>query len=47
MSFIREKEIPPRAGNWYDYKVSIYRRPSVKKGKPVFDATLTPAAKEG
>lgn len=25
-----------------DYKVSLYRRKSVKKGKPVLDATLTP-----
>ncbi|MFH1032645.1 MAG: DDE-type integrase/transposase/recombinase [Chloroflexota bacterium] len=25
-----------------DYKVSLYRRPSIKKGKPVLDATLTP-----
>lgn len=25
-----------------DYKVSLYRRKSVKKGYPVFDATLTP-----
>jgi len=25
-----------------DYKVSLYRRKSVKKGKPVVDATLTP-----
>ncbi len=25
-----------------DYKVSLYRRPSVKRGKPVLDATLTP-----
>lgn len=21
MSFIRAKEIPPKSGNWYDYKV--------------------------
>jgi hypothetical protein len=25
-----------------DYKVSLYRRKSVKKGNPVYDATLTP-----
>ena len=25
-----------------DYKVSLYRRESLKKGSPVFDATLTP-----
>jgi len=25
-----------------DYKVSLHRRQSVKKGKPVLDATLTP-----
>jgi len=42
MSFIRAKEIPPRSGNWYDYEVSLYRRKSVKRGYPVFDATLTP-----
>jgi len=30
-----------------DYKVSLYRRPSVKRGKPVMDATLTPIEKTG
>ena len=29
-----------------DYKVSLYKRPSVKLRKPVFDATLTPSVKE-
>ncbi len=29
-----------------DYKVSLYRRKSVKKGNPVFDATLTPVKRE-
>ena len=28
-----------------DYKVSLYRRKSVKRGKPVLDATLTPIEK--
>jgi len=45
MSFIRAKEIPPRSGNWYDYEVKLYRRKSVKRGKPVLDATLTPVVK--
>lgn len=29
-----------------DYQVKLYRRPSVKKGYPVYDATLTPFEKE-
>ena len=34
---------PSRSGaSDKDYKVSLYRRKSVKKGKPVFDANLTP-----
>jgi len=32
----------PKGVSDKDYKVSLYRRKSVKKGKPVFDATLTP-----
>jgi len=34
---VRSKKLPD-----IDYKVSLYRRPSVKRGKPVLDATLTP-----
>jgi hypothetical protein len=26
----------------YDYRVDLHRRKSVKKGKPIMDATLTP-----
>jgi transposase-like protein len=32
----------PKGAPDLDYEVSLYRRKSVKKGKPVFDATLTP-----
>jgi putative transposase len=41
---VRSKHLPD-----IDYRVSLHRRPSVKKGKPVVDATLTPivVAKEG
>jgi len=31
----------PKGGKDLDYKVSLYQRKSVKKGKPVLDATLT------
>ncbi|MFC2014518.1 hypothetical protein ACFLUP_00825 [Chloroflexota bacterium] len=34
---VRSKKLPD-----IDYKVSLYRRPSVKRGNPVLDATLTP-----
>jgi putative transposase len=34
---VRPEMIPDK-----DYRVSLYRRPSVKRGKPVLDATLTP-----
>ena len=34
---VRPEMIPDK-----DYKVRLYRRPSVKRGKPVYDATLTP-----
>lgn len=34
---VRPKGVPDM-----DYKVSVYRRKSVKKGHPVLDATLTP-----
>ena len=30
-----------------DYKVSLHQRKSVKKGKPVMDATLTPITEKG
>ena len=30
-----------------DYEVRLFRRKSVKRGKPVFDATLTPVEKAG
>ena len=32
----------PEGKSDMDYKVSLYRRKSVKRGKPVYDATLTP-----
>ncbi len=38
---VRPEMIPDK-----DYKVSLYRRPSVRRGKPVMDATLTPIQKE-
>ena len=34
---VRSKELPD-----IDYKVSLHRRRSVKRGNPVLDATLTP-----
>jgi transposase-like protein len=34
---VRDKSLPDN-----DYKVSLYQRKSVKRGKPVLDATLTP-----
>lgn len=34
---VRPEDVPD-----VDYKVSLYRRKSVKRGKPVLDATLTP-----
>jgi len=35
----------PKGAPDLDYRVSLYRRKSVKKGKPVLDATLTPVEK--
>lgn len=34
---VRDPKLPD-----IDYEVALYRRKSVKSGKPVFDATLTP-----
>jgi len=34
---VRSKKLPD-----IDYKVKLYRRPSVKRGYPVYDARLTP-----
>ena len=38
---VRPEHIPDK-----DYKVILYRRKSVKRGNPVFDATLTPIIKD-
>ena len=37
----------PEGATDKDYKVSLHRRKSVKRGKPVLDATLTPFKKGG
>jgi len=37
----------PKGASDKDYKVSLYRRKSVKRGKPVLDATLTPIPTSG
>ena len=31
MNFIREKEIPPGSGNWYDYEVMSHEGNSVRQ----------------
>ncbi|MFC1953452.1 transposase [Chloroflexota bacterium] len=38
---VRSKKLPD-----IDYKVGLYRRPTVKSGNPVLDATLTPVIKQ-
>ena len=39
---VRDSKLPD-----IDYRVKLYRRESVKRGKPVFDALLVPITKEG
>ena len=36
----------PKGSSDKDYEVRLYHRKSVKRGKPVFDATLTPVKVE-
>ena len=39
---VRDSRLPD-----IDYRVTLHKRPTVKRGAPVVDATLTPVVKEG